>query len=550
MACPNCFSGTLRGDVIPNGREEVIHELNTYVTGPGEGVEPVGIVVIIADAFGWKLRNTRALADTYARRVPCTVYVPDVTNGHYPPESFMIRVEYEAPETDFIPVRLFKKASRFLLAMPALASFLWHNRQAVTSPRVEAFLRAARSSENPSAPGLGVPPKLGVAGFCWGGVYAVRATQDTAGNRVSIGGTDYPLVDCAFTAHPLWVKIPADIEAAVQPLSVANGDNDETMGEKGMKQLCAIIEAKNAAAGTEVHEAVVYPAATHGFAVRGDRKDPLQKERGDKSEDQAVSWFRRHLALLVMPKCSTASAITKADCALAGVPVPGCARFDNPPDDEWPRNCPSIIIGDCREPSSVSKVCVNFRGLDISFKFAPFPGYITKSTEVTWRLTPYGELEPDLHTWGTIDCEPAGNRGAFVCKLPFSEILGLSPSTPLVNLLGGICPRGAGRGFGFDFVFSGQAKPRGSPPGPVWTSGNNMSAPDETLMATAGSGIMTRHTSKCNFDARPAGHLGHVRLKPAVSEQHSVAWGLVKAQRFLSRSTLNRGKRATAWDGT
>jgi hypothetical protein len=60
--------------------------------------------------------------------------------------------------------------------------------------------------------------------------------------------------------------------------------------------LVEILEGKNAEAGggEGIHEAVVYPGAKHGFAVRGDLGDPLQRERGEKSEEQAVVWFRRH----------------------------------------------------------------------------------------------------------------------------------------------------------------------------------------------------------------------------------------------------------------
>lgn len=85
--CRDCFTGTLRGDVIPTGTEETIHGIPTYVARPKPDLhlEPLGTVVIIPDAFGWKLRNTRALADAYADRVPCTVYVPDFMNGNSTP---------------------------------------------------------------------------------------------------------------------------------------------------------------------------------------------------------------------------------------------------------------------------------------------------------------------------------------------------------------------------------------------------------------------------------------------------------------------------------
>jgi hypothetical protein len=55
--CPNCFTGTLRGDAVLTGKEEQIHGVSTYVARPKPEVEPKAIVVIIPDAFGWKLRK-------------------------------------------------------------------------------------------------------------------------------------------------------------------------------------------------------------------------------------------------------------------------------------------------------------------------------------------------------------------------------------------------------------------------------------------------------------------------------------------------------------
>jgi len=72
---------------------------------------------------------------------------------------------------------------------------------------------------------------------------------------------------------------------------------------------------------------------------------------------------------------------------------------------------------------------------------------------------------PDLENAPSIDCEPTGQHGNFLCKLPFGEILRVSPLTPLVELLEGICPNGVGRGLGLNIPFSGEAKPRDSPPG-------------------------------------------------------------------------------------
>jgi hypothetical protein len=83
--CAKCFQGTLRGDLEPTGTIETIHGLPTYVARPDPPAVATGIVVIIPDAFGWELRNTRALADSYARRIPAVVLLPDLMAGELVP---------------------------------------------------------------------------------------------------------------------------------------------------------------------------------------------------------------------------------------------------------------------------------------------------------------------------------------------------------------------------------------------------------------------------------------------------------------------------------
>ncbi|KAH6651269.1 hypothetical protein F5144DRAFT_617875 [Chaetomium tenue] len=279
--CPDCFTGTIRGDVTPTGHEEVINGLPTYVTGPEPGVQPLGSVVLITDAFGWKLRNSRVLADAYAKRVP--------------------------------------KALTALRLLPTILLFLFHTRQSVAHPRVLAFVTALRAANttttnpNPTYPSpfLPAPNKIGIAGLCWGGLHAVLLTHDTPRNRTGDSngdGASQPLIDCAFTAHPSLLSFPGHIEGVVRPLSVANGDDDRYMGKEKMGVLVRVLEGKNMVdAGGEVggggdgglgprYEAVVYPGAKHGFAVRGDKADPMQRERGEQSEDQAVMWFQRWFA--------------------------------------------------------------------------------------------------------------------------------------------------------------------------------------------------------------------------------------------------------------
>lgn len=79
MPCKDCVSGTLHGGT-PTGKVITIHGLPAYVVDPPSG-KPKGIIVIIPDAFGWELPNTRVLADSYAQKGNFKVYVPEFMDG-------------------------------------------------------------------------------------------------------------------------------------------------------------------------------------------------------------------------------------------------------------------------------------------------------------------------------------------------------------------------------------------------------------------------------------------------------------------------------------
>lgn len=73
--CKDCVSG-FEHSGTPIGVEQKIHGLDTYVTGPADGLPPKGLIVFIPDAFGWKFVNNRVLADTYAKKGQFLVYIP------------------------------------------------------------------------------------------------------------------------------------------------------------------------------------------------------------------------------------------------------------------------------------------------------------------------------------------------------------------------------------------------------------------------------------------------------------------------------------------
>lgn len=83
LACKDCVTGSVHPGA-PTGDEETLHGFPTYITSPPLELFPSGptaTVVIISDAFGWKLPNARLLADRYARRAGWRVLLPDFLNG-------------------------------------------------------------------------------------------------------------------------------------------------------------------------------------------------------------------------------------------------------------------------------------------------------------------------------------------------------------------------------------------------------------------------------------------------------------------------------------
>ena len=160
--------------------------------------------------------------------------------------------------------------------------FLIRNRFGLCWPRVTKFLRMLREDKGATLP-------VGIAGFCWGGLHAIKLTHDTADAKTADGR---PLADAVFTAHPSSVTVPQDIADVKGNLSIAIGDDDGVMGIKQVRAAQEILADKRDVDS----EVVIYPGAKHGFSIRASRAQPDSKEtkQAEEAEKQAISWFQRH----------------------------------------------------------------------------------------------------------------------------------------------------------------------------------------------------------------------------------------------------------------
>ena len=147
-----------------------------------------------------------------------------------------------------------------------MVPWFWAHRQAVTIPIVKSFFQTLKK-ENPNT-------KIGVAGFCWGGRYAMLLGQSTF--------ADEPLVDAVFAGHPSLVSIPADVKYPCCPASIAVASTDSVFSLKMADQ----VEKIWAKVEDIKFEFVIYEGAKHGFCIRGNMKNEKEKEHMIKAIDQ------------------------------------------------------------------------------------------------------------------------------------------------------------------------------------------------------------------------------------------------------------------------
>jgi dienelactone hydrolase len=172
---------------------------------------------------------------------------------------------------------IFIKPFYLIASLLLVAGEAYHTRRSKSRPVVFDFMRRLRA--DPAT----ADTKIGVAGFCWGGQYAILLGQNDSGPGSM---ESKPLVDSVFTAHPARFEIPGDVVKVKVPLSMALASNDLWVSRKEAKIL-EKVEKK------EPYEAVVFEGTTHGFALRNNEEDEVEVAAAEKAEEQALSWFKK-----------------------------------------------------------------------------------------------------------------------------------------------------------------------------------------------------------------------------------------------------------------
>lgn len=264
----------------------MMHGVRTYVTASTSSASiSRSTIIFITDAFGFNLVNSKLLADYYAAKTGFRVLVPDIIPGGGVPLSTLALTEAVSS-----PIRWWDIGGRFWWAV-SLVQLLskvipFAIRTRGVFPDILAYARAVKAE-------LGPAGKLGLAGFCWGGLQTTKLSQEPA----TEGGKD-GLVDCHFTAHPVGLK-PEDFVEGVRkfhvPFSMAVGEKDAYLKKENVASVEAALRSELGEGEQEFYEIKLYADCGHGFAVRADPNRTIENEAAGKASDQAVDHFKMYL---------------------------------------------------------------------------------------------------------------------------------------------------------------------------------------------------------------------------------------------------------------
>ncbi|KAF8141932.1 alpha/beta-hydrolase [Boletus edulis] len=246
--CDKCISG-VRHEGTTEGKVETINGVKTYVATPTGSYAKDKAILFLPDVFGIELINAQLLADDFARN-GFQVYAIDYLNN------------------DALPPDAFNSGTFDLLAWLAK-----HGKDA-TRPPLDKVIAALKER--------GVT-QFAATGYCFGGRYAFDLAFDN-------------VLKVAAVAHPSLLTVPSDLEAFKKtgiPLLINSCETDNMFPLDSQAKADEILGGGSQT--SELYRREYFPGCTHGFAVRGDLKDPLVKAGKEGAFKATVEYFMKHL---------------------------------------------------------------------------------------------------------------------------------------------------------------------------------------------------------------------------------------------------------------
>ncbi|OAA62724.1 hypothetical protein SPI_04264 [Niveomyces insectorum RCEF 264] len=248
-------------DGQPQGRIAKLGPYDAYVAdadanaNDDNGSHHHAALLLIPDVFGWTARNTRLLADHYARETGATVYLVDLFRGHPLDRAAAPALSDDEFLAQNLPPFLARRAGR----------------TTATVVMVVAVLLPDGGRRTPKWASSGTPAGPGSTG--------TSATAVVAG----------PLVDAAAVACPS-LATARDVDEVAVPLLVLAPEYDDAYTPT-LKQHTFTTLTANGVALEYLH----FPEVAHGALLRGDPGIPGERAAMVRAMDAAVGFFRFYL---------------------------------------------------------------------------------------------------------------------------------------------------------------------------------------------------------------------------------------------------------------
>ncbi|KIJ65189.1 hypothetical protein HYDPIDRAFT_175207 [Hydnomerulius pinastri MD-312] len=246
--CKNCITGVTH-EGTPTGKNEVIAGVKCYVATPTIDYPKDKVVLFLPDVFGIELVNAQLLADDFAK------------NGFK-----VVAVDYL--NEDAIPSDAMNSGNFDLMA------WLANHGADKTRPSLDKVIAALKEQGVTS---------FGSTGYCFGGRYTFDLAYDG-------------VIKAAVVAHPSLLKVPDDLEkfkGTGIPLLINSCTTDQQFPPESQALADKILGDGSASAPKYKRE--YFDGCTHGFAVRGDMKDPKVKAGKEGAFKATVEFFLQHL---------------------------------------------------------------------------------------------------------------------------------------------------------------------------------------------------------------------------------------------------------------
>ncbi|KAL8524795.1 hypothetical protein ACS0TY_014418 [Phlomoides rotata] len=119
--------------------------------------------------------------------------------------------------------------------------------------------------------------KVGAAGFCWGGLVAVKLAA-------------FDCIQAAVLLHP-GVITEEQINEVKTPLAILGAEKGHVAPAELLKQLGHILSAKS-----EIDSFVkIFPGVAHGWSVRYKDEDEFVVKCAEEAHKDLLDWFIKHL---------------------------------------------------------------------------------------------------------------------------------------------------------------------------------------------------------------------------------------------------------------